>query len=520
MNYTPSTVRHHPDIHIMAQALDGRVQEKIASTRPPLPLIDALCRNLNEANITYCHWKSNDMLTRSARGENDLDLLVSRTDSLRLAGILAELGFRQAEAPADHYMPGVLDYYGYDSAADKFVHVHIHYRLIVGHDMAKNYHLPLEQPYLASAREAGLFRVPDPAFELVIFVVRMGLKHLAWHSILIRHGRLSSAEGRELAALQDQADVSRIQDILRQHCPWLSLSLFNRCLAAIQPNSSLSRRIRAGRQLERTLQPHARRPGWQVVWLKFWRRLVWGVQRRFLKRSVKRHPINGGAIIAVVGGDGAGKSTAVNALHTWLAQEFKTMHIHLGRPEWSFTTRLVRGCLKLGRILGLTPYVQSSIRHTVDVNAPGFFPGYALLIREVCTARDRYLTYRQARRFSINGGLVISDRFPIPQLKLMDGPLIEQMVQPARRNWLVNGLAALEKWYHRQIVWPDLLLVLKLNPEQAVARKVDEDGVYVLARSSEVWSLNWQKTPAQVIDASQAKDAVVAELKAQVWAQF
>jgi hypothetical protein len=40
-------------------------------------------------------------------------------------------------------LPGVLDYYGYDWEAQRFVHVHAHYQLILGHGATKNYHIPI-----------------------------------------------------------------------------------------------------------------------------------------------------------------------------------------------------------------------------------------------------------------------------------------------------------------------------------------------------------------------------------------
>jgi hypothetical protein len=101
--------------------------------------------------IGYCHWKSNNALDRSASGENDLDFLVSRPDIPRFTAILCRLGFKQARAPAEKDLPGVLDFFGYDDPADKLIHVHAHYQLILGHDRTKNHRLPIESAYLGSA---------------------------------------------------------------------------------------------------------------------------------------------------------------------------------------------------------------------------------------------------------------------------------------------------------------------------------------------------------------------------------
>ncbi|HEX6268590.1 MAG TPA: nucleotidyltransferase family protein, partial [Anaerolineales bacterium] len=151
-----------------------------------LPIVQELCHALRTENIDYCHWKSNNMLERSASGDNDLDLLINRADGTRFSEVLFRLGFKQVEAPTEKQMPGVLDYFGFDQQAEKWVHVHAHYQLIMGHDMTKNFRLAIEKAYLESAVQGELFRVPAAEFEFIILVIRMVLKHSTWDAILGR----------------------------------------------------------------------------------------------------------------------------------------------------------------------------------------------------------------------------------------------------------------------------------------------------------------------------------------------
>jgi len=204
--------------------------------QPALGLVRNLCEELNTKGIAYCHWKSNAMLDRSARGDNDLDLLVSRADVQLFTNILYRLGFRQAQNPLEQQMPGVLDYYGYDEAADKLIHVHAHYQLILGHDATKNFHLPIERAYIESAFQKGMFKVPSPEFEIVVFVIRMVLKHSTWDAILARQGTLSAAERQEMAFLQSQVSQEQMCDILKQHLPYVDAKLIDSCIRALQPN--------------------------------------------------------------------------------------------------------------------------------------------------------------------------------------------------------------------------------------------------------------------------------------------
>ncbi|MDQ3007022.1 MAG: hypothetical protein M3R47_16775, partial [Chloroflexota bacterium] len=87
---------------------DGARQNASRSDQPVLHLILKLCTALKEEGINYCHWKSNNALDRSANGENDIDLLISRSDAGRFSELLYRFGFKQAKAPPDKQMPGVL----------------------------------------------------------------------------------------------------------------------------------------------------------------------------------------------------------------------------------------------------------------------------------------------------------------------------------------------------------------------------------------------------------------------------
>ncbi|MGH7792929.1 MAG: hypothetical protein ACREOB_11510, partial [Thermodesulfobacteriota bacterium] len=202
-----------------------------------------------------------------------------------------------------------------------------------------------------------------------------------------------------------------------------------------------------------------------------------------------------------------------------------------GKPAWSWTTIAVRGILKIGQLLGLYP-VESSFRETLHQQSV-VSPGYPWLLREVCRARDRYWTYMKARRFSVNGGLIILDRFPLPQIQLMDGPQAERFISqlmngsqanrfmsPHRASWLTKALVKLEESYYCQIVPPGLLIVLRVDPEIAVQRKTDEDATSVRERSTEIWELNWEYTDAHIIDGSKSKTDVLAELKVLIWSEL
>lgn len=488
----------------------------IASHSLTLNLIHKLCRILKKEGINYCHWKSNAALDRSASGENDLDLLIARDHIQRFTEILCGLNFKEARFQPDKELPGVLNYYGYDEDSEKLVHVHAHYQLILGDDTTKNYRLPIEKSFLASTVQGELFKVPSPEFELIVLIIRMMLKHSSWDAVLSFHADLSSTERREITYLTEQVDWFHLNVILKRDLPFLDVALFDSCLDSLQPGSSILSRYKIGRQLHRLLQAHARRSTLTDIFLKIWRRSVWGIRRYVFKRPKRKYFANGGAIIALVGGDGSGKSTAVNELYRWLSRNFVTTKIHLGKPRWSLSTYLVKGLLRIGRRLGL--FSNKKVLVESPSNTPSIHPpSYPWLLWHVFTARDRYRAYIRARRFSTNGGLVICDRFPLPQIKCMDGAQTGRLIETGKLNPLRNFLITREEKFYQQILPPDLLIVMKVDPEIAVQRRADEDANWIRNRSLEIWELDWQDTPVHIIDAGQPMAEMLASLKSLVW---
>ena len=347
----------------------------------------------------------------------------------------------------------------------------------------------------------------------------MVIKHSTWDTILGRQGMLSAAERQEITYLQSRVSKEQICDILKQHLPYVGTKLFDACIRSLQPNCSFWIRIRVGKKLQSALKANARRSQISDVWLKLWRRLFRGVQRRAFGYVPRKRMASGGLMVAVVGGDGAGKTTAIDGLHAWLSRDFETIRVHMGKPPCSWTTIVVRAILKIGRSLGMYPYLRAPIQYTLDTNSQAFL-GFPWLFREVCTARDRYLTYVKARRYTSKGGLVICDRFPLQLVKLMDGPQTVRMMGTYKANWLIKFLIRIEKKYYLPIKEPELLIVLKADPDTTVQRKTDEDAKSVRARTTEIWELNWQQTQANIIDAGRSKAEVLFELKALVWSKL
>jgi thymidylate kinase len=482
-------------------------------------LIRKLCEELIQKRIKYCHWKSNAALARSVSGENDLDLLINRADGQRFTEILTQLGFKLAISQPIFQIPGVLDYYGYDLTLERLVHVHAHYQLILGHDATKNYRIPVEQPYLMSSYQNGMFMVPSPEFELIIFVIRMMLKHSTWDTLLLHQGSLSSSERNELDYLLQHSSEIGIYKVLNQHLSCIAPRLFSTCLQSLTSDRPILERAWIGQRLLNCIEPYARRPQIVDCGLKIWRRVAWPLGKRIFRSDDRKKIKSGGKLVAIVGGDGAGKTTVVEEVYKWLSDDFQVRRFHMGKPKWSFLTVLVRGIIKIGRSFGFYPFMRSKILYTNDSDLL-IFPGYPWLIREICTARDRLLTYIKARRLATDGTIVILDRFPLPQIRFMDGPQVSRMTANIPDTKLIRFLIHLEESYYQKMALPDLIILLLTDPEIAIQRKTDEDKEEVRSRSTEIWKLDWSQTPAALINANRSKEEVFLEVKGLLWSRL
>ncbi len=495
----------------------GDVDVPLPPRGQPLELVSRLARMLDEQGIACCQWKGTFSKSLAAAGEKDIDLLVGADAAGDLPRILSRLGFKETQPAAGGTLPGTRNYFAYDRSADRFVHLHLHFRLVLGHPLRGAYYLPVEEAYLATATKGDLFPLPRPEFEFIVFVLRMMLDPTAWRA---PRGRQRAAEAladsraQEFAHLNAQVRRASVQALLREHLPFL-VPVFDACADAVAAGAERGERVRRKRDLQRRLDAHALRAG-DHPWQRGWRRLVRTLRVRVMRRSAgKRRLAQGGKVIALVGADGAGKSTAIEQLHKWLAEYFDVGVIHLGKPPRSWTTHAVRGGLRAAAALGLLGGKKRG-----GPPSRSAAPDVAKVVRNFCTARDRYQAYLKAQRQAARGQLVISDRWPLPDVMSMDGPQIPRAIGSGSKSWLLKLLARCEEHWLRSIGNPHLLVVLILDPEISVRRKPEENADQVRARGWEVWNAEWDETDAHLVDAAQPRASVLAKLKKLVWANL
>jgi thymidylate kinase len=477
-----------------------------------LDLVRELGIALERAEVSYCQWKGQRKVHRWGTGAGDIDLLIDRASGARFDETLGRLGFKRLRPPEGHELAGVTSHFGLDGRTGTLVHVHAYQRLIVGSPRTTSYHLPLEASLLASAAPAVVFRRPAAELELLVFLLRMVQRIRVSTSLLGRTPAWLAEIQPELDDLSAGADAGSLAVRLASRIPGVDAPFLLRCLRGLRPGYAPWRRALLRRELHRRLSPFAAGPS--IV-----ARIVDRLRRAARRASGIRAPMGGfaggGLVVGLVGGDGAGKSTCAHELRRWLSRYADAETMHLGRPPRSLLTlavgALVRIRIRLGLVLG------DRIARMAAADEPTTFPGYLRFLRYVCTARDRYLLHRRAWRRATAGAVVVCERYPVEQASSMAGPRIGEFLAATPNRRLGRMLARAERRYYDRMARPDLLLVLLVEPEQAVRRKTSEPPDYVRARARLMRDADWSAAGARVIDAGRPLSCVIRDLQVQIW---
>jgi thymidylate kinase len=465
-----------------------------------------LATGLTAASVQYCQWKGSWKRSRWSVGQGDIDLLVDRASRARFDDVMARLGFRAALLDPTFAIPGAVSYLAPDPDSDRMIHVHAYYKLVVGRSGSTLLHLPLEHATLQSAARGAWFDVPKPEYELLLLTLQSTLRHEA--RALLRRGepRWLAAIQPHLRCLEDEVDRYELAAIVEQFLPELSPGCFHRCRAALREGAGPLRRLLARTELLWQLRLHVHRASAAVLARRVWRRLTSVAGKRASPRGRKRLA-TGGAVIALAGPDGAGKSTCARSLREWLGAELHTCHAHLGRPPRSLTTLVVGG--------------MSHASHRFDrlrgARRPSTLSAHLQLMRFVCKARDRYRLYRHITRFASAGGIAVCERYPVPEEHVLVGPSWVQDRAMAASGRLATRLRRIEASYYDRIAVPDLLIILRVNPATAVRRKPDEPEPYVRERARLVADIDWSRQRAQVVDAERPLRDVERIIRDHVW---
>jgi hypothetical protein len=482
-----------------------------------VPTIRRLLERLDEAGIRQCHWKSNWALAETLEGATDIDLLIHRQDAQRFREVLTELRFEPSIEAGVQAIPSTEHHVTLDEETGTLVHVHAYYRVITGESLAKNYRLPIEDMLLSNTRREGIVTVPTRGAELIVFVLRMMVKHTTAIELTLL-ARQTRQLRSEVAWLVTDDAVEEAGKLLPVWLPRLGDGLFREAVEALRAPAPIRRRVVLGFRVRRRLRGYARRPAVRARAVEA-SKFAGVVSHRLTGSSKKLTPGGGGGVIAFVGSEATGKSTIIDRMHRWLAESYTVRRVHAGKPPATALTYLPHVLLPTLRTMFPD---QRSTRVERQTRGPEIAPRrtYPLMfgLRSVMLAYERRALLTRAFARSANGTIVLCDRYPSSRSGAPDGPQLGHLPAP---DPLRRRLTALETRLYEDVPPPDLVVHLTAPLDVTLARNAARDKTepedYVRFRHALSSSLEFDGAPVRRVATDRPLEEVVREVREAIW---
>jgi thymidylate kinase len=487
-----------------------------------MDLVRDLFEKLNAAGIRYCHWKCNFKLQEAIDGMSDVNLLVEHSGAARFESIISELGFEPVMRVGWQEHPYVSHHSGLDSGNSRIVHLHVSTRIVIGGILVKPYGLPLERLLLENTGFFGPICIPNKPAELVVFVIEKMLECSSpLESLFVARDLRQTRE--ELEWLLEGESLSQACALLQRSLPFLRRHTFENSVRALARRGALAGRFLWALRVKYELRHY-------LLGAPLWRefnsaqRLFRWIALRALDRQSKAFLLRGGALIAVVGPDGSGKSTVVAELYRWLGEHFTAVNIHAGKSPSTVWTFLPDRLAPMLRLL-LPRYRTHQIKNELEKTDHGQLGKLRLLVfglRSVMVAFNRRRLLARALRLASRGTLVISDRYPTTTVGLVDSPQLD-LAHLNKSGLLIRLLARLERKLYQQIPPPDIAVRLHVPLELVVERnatrhqKAREPEKYVRERHNRWVAPDFQGTRLLDLNGQQELMATLHAAKQGVW---
>lgn len=494
-----------------------------------LQIVSQLNSRLEQENIRYCHWKSNEHVDAAVEGKTDLDVLADRAEKVKLKQVLGEIGFKQfISVPFLQYIE-IEDYVAMDEATGILVHLHLHYQLELGEKNLKGYHCPWEELLLSTRiydQEHQIY-IAEPNIEIIILVVRAALK-------VRNRDRLKSLVGadyfagdvmREFRWLKSRIDPAQVRKLSAE---LLGENASGVILDAIADESQLKKLLSPRNVIRLAVKKYRRYDpitAMRLRWYREWQYLFFKIMSRYFKAPVKlrRTSINkGGSIVAILGADGAGKSTVNAEIVKGLSSKVDVFPIYLGSGDGTASI-LRQPLIWLRQGFKALKSLKSSGQPSTGSTKKWYERSKIYQLNHILWAITLVIE-KQNKLKRINsarerGMVVVCDRYPQCQIPyLNEGPLLTTEHQSDSKL-----LRALQEWelksYQKMVaaVAPDLVVKLNVSPEVALTRKSSLPEV-IEKKVAGVKAIKFSdQSIIANLDADRSLDEVILKAKHAVW---
>ena len=472
-------------------------------------------------NIIYCHWKSNEHLEEALLGDTDLDILFLPEQRNKLDIILNECGLKRFRSLPLMQYNAIEDYIGFDKDTAKIWHLHLHYQMTLGEKHLKGYTITPWNSYILEHRQLDKLGIYTSSceIELVLLIVRIALKkrmrdfgkkigkddliEFVWLSnrvnfdLLLKFAKdmLDEQAAKEILeisknGLRNKNQLSKLQRILRK-----DLKLFTGY------SRISSRYMRTKREI-------------------FW--LLGGVKRRLGIESVKanrRISPSGGCVVALLGCDGAGKSTTLAYVKKEFQKKLDVVTVYFGSGDGS--SSLLRKPMKLvakrvgGKGLGHT--VEKGYENKDKISLKAKMYSFAKVLWAITLAQEKKAKLKKMTKARNASMLVLTDRYPQTEISgFSDGPLLTKY--STNTKGLMKKISEWEYNIYKSayVNPPDLVIKLMVPTEIAISRKPEMTVDEIENKKRVVMAMNASRHSV-IIDTSREMTKSFSDVMEEIW---
>lgn len=453
-----------------------------------------------------CYWKSPQGLDDALDIlKKDVDLLCKREPK----ELLLELGFKKFRAQERHQLRGVTNWV--KPVDGGFCYLHVHERIYTGNGAPLTHRIPWVEYILHHCEidsKTGI-PIPVPEVDFILLLTRYAFEKKITKEMLRESLRRTTVEKvvEHTSLVLGKRRGKKLGEKLRKGIPSRK-----KVLGVVKNglNEVLSPTLSSGRVAVRNARGISR-----VSYSRVKHELLPDLRPLSAGLSTEER----GLVVSVVGADGSGKSTLTSALENWLRDFFDVHLVYFGRGDavsatWQTLARAkwaVRGGVPESKIKeGKVREKMSTLQRRANEK------GVKRIVRNlsrIALAERKLRDANWVNDAREKGGVVITDRFPVSEIALLDGALIEDDGSTSQKVFSTAEKIVLG----RLNLNPDIVFRLNISPEIAWARKQDHNLEDIRAKVDALQGATFPRSKVIEIDATAPEKTILDIAKKAIW---